>query len=335
MGVARRWISRQRESALAVVIAVLLTMIGLRAPNYLALENLVNVLTNASFLMLLVIGQLVVLLTGGIDLSPAAVLAFTGMFLAELSQLVPGAPAIVFIVLGLLLGAVLGAVNATLVAGMGIPPIIATLGTMTVYRGLIFVLSGGAWISAHEMSAPFKSYPTTVDLILPNIVWVAVIGGVAAMLFLRHTRAGRALYAVGGNPTAARLAGVSVKRSEFLAYCVSGAVAGLCGYLWTARFAIAYTQAAEGREFAIIAACVIGGVSITGGKGTVSGVLLGALFLSIIESSLPFVRVNPFLQTAISGFVILVAVAVNSRSEHSGGRQILPPQAAPETRTPP
>jgi len=332
MSAAVRWISGQRESALGVVIILLLIVIGLRAPNYLAPANLLNVLINASFLMLLVLGQLIVLLTRGIDLSPASVLAFTGMFLAKLSHAVPETSALVYILLGLLMGTVLGALNGTLVAGAGIPPIIATLGTMTVYRGLIFLLSGGAWISEHEMSVPFKSFPTGVRVVLPNIVWVTIICAFAAWLFLRYTRAGRALYAVGGNPAAARLAGVSIKRAEFLAYCISGAIAGLCGYLWTARFAIAYTQAAEGREFAIIAACVIGGVTITGGKGTVAGVILGALFLSIIESSLPFVRVNPFLQMAISGFVILIAVAVNSRSERSTGRQILPPEAAPEPR---
>ncbi|WDR03885.1 ABC transporter permease [Devosia algicola] len=136
-------------------------------------------------------------------------------------------------------------------------------------------------------------------------------------------RTGRNILAVGGNPSAARYAGISIERTEFLVYVLSGAAAGLVGYLWTARFAIAYTQAAEGREFAIIAACVIGGVSIAGGRGTVIGAVLGAGFITIIDTALPFLRISPFAQTAILGAVILIAVAANAWTERKPGRQIL------------
>ena len=327
---AGRWLTQQRESALAVLLVALLVLIGLRSPEYLALGNLDNVLINASVLVMLAVAQLMVILTRGIDLSPAANLAFTGMLLALLSQAFPDLPAPAFLVLAGVVGAALGAVNGFFVAVVKIPPIIVTLGTMSVYRGMIFVLSDGKWVSAHEMSDLFKAFPLDRALWVPNIIVVAGLVAVLAYVFLGHMRLGRAVYAVGGNPLAARYIGISVPRTEFLVYCLSGLIAGVAGYLWTARFAIAFPEAAAGLEFTIIAACVVGGVSISGGKGTVPGVVLGALFISIIQSALPFVRVSPFLQTAISGAIILAAVIVNSRTERRRGKLILPPKAAPD-----
>ncbi len=313
----------QRETALALLLVLMLVAIGIRAPEYVTSRNLLNVAINSSVLCILVVGQLFVLLARGIDLSTAANLAFVGMFLALLSHAAPWLPSISYVLMGAALGLVLGAVNGVFIAGVGVPPIICTLGTMAVYRGMIFILSDGAWVSSHEMSEAFKAFPLDTWLGLPNIVSIAVVVALVAWGFLKFTGAGRAIYAVGGSPLAATFAGISIKRTEFLVFLLSGLLSGISGYLWTARYAIAYTQAAEGREFAIIAACVIGGVSIAGGRGTVPGVILGALFISVIESALPFVRVSPFVQTAISGIIILIAVAVNSRSDRHKGRQIL------------
>ncbi|MCR9135274.1 MAG: ABC transporter permease [Alphaproteobacteria bacterium] len=323
-GVNRRLVQNQRrEIILFALIALMIVLIGLRAPQYLALTSVDNLLTNAGFLVILVLGQLPVLLTRGIDLSQAAVLAFCGMLLAMLSQVMPGLPAVAYILLALVAGGALGAINGVIIAFLKIPPIIMTLGTMSVYRGLVYILSDGAWVSSHELSDRFKGFPGGQDFLLPNIFWVAAICAFLVWIGLSYTRAGRNIYAVGGNPIAARYAGIAQRRCEVLVYVLSGALAGLCGYLWTARFAIAYTQAAEGREFAIIAACVIGGVSIAGGRGSVVGAILGAFFIAIVETALPFLRVNPFLQLAIIGSVILFAVAANARAERRPGRQIL------------
>lgn len=313
----------RRDILLFSVVALLVIVVVIRAPEYLAVNNIANILSNWGFLTILVVGQLAVLLARGIDLSQASVLAFSGMFLALLSQQAPELPAVFYILLAVFLGAGLGAVNAVAIALAGLPPIIATLGTMAVIRGLIYVLSEGAWISSHEMSDAFKSFPASHFLGIPNVFWVALLCAVGFHVFLTHIAAGRNIYALGGNPDAARNAGVSQVRSEFLVYVLSGAVAGLCGYLWAGRFAIAYTQAAEGREFAIIAACVIGGASIAGGRGTVVGAVLGALLISVLETALPFLKISPFVQLAIIGAVILIAVAVNARAELRPGRQIL------------
>jgi rhamnose transport system permease protein len=322
------WLLTQREFALATLLGGMLIIIGIRAPEYVAPRNLINVLIASSVLCVLVVGQLFVLIARGVDLSTAATLGYSGMVLAMLSHSMPGLPAIAFIFLGGVIGLGLGAVNGTLIAFLRVPPIICTLGTMVIYRGLIFLLSHGAWVHAHEMSESFKSFPLGTWLALPNIVSTAIIVAASAWYFLRYTATGRSIYAVGGNPLAATFAGLSVPKTEFLVFTLSGVLSGISGYLWTARFAIATPQAAEGREFAIIAACVIGGVSIAGGRGTVPGVVLGALFISVIESALPFVRVSPFVQTAISGAVILIAVAANSRGEMRPGRQILEVKSA-------
>ena len=129
---------------------------------------------------------------------------------------------------------------------------------------------------------------------------------------------------LGGNPLAARYCGINIARQLLLAYLVSGAVSGLCGYLWVARYGVAYSEIASGYELTVIAACVIGGVSIAGGVGTVPGALLGALFLGVIVNALPVMQVTPFWQMAISGAVILAAVVVNARVERRGGKLILP-----------
>jgi rhamnose transport system permease protein len=156
------------------------------------------------------------------------------------------------------------------------------------------------------------------------LLWFAIFVALAMWLFINFTRTGRMLYAVGGNPVAARYCGVNIPRQQALVYTVAGAISGLCGYMWVARYGIAYGDLANGYEMSVIAACVIGGVSMAGGIGNVPGALLGALFLGVIVNALPVINVSPFWQTAISGAVILAAVVVNSRSDRPADKIILP-----------
>jgi rhamnose transport system permease protein len=146
---------------------------------------------------------------------------------------------------------------------------------------------------------------------------------------LRSTRTGRAFYAVGGNATAAVYTGINVGRTQFIAFCVSGAVAGVCGYLWATRFSIANVAMANGVELDVIASCVIGGVSISGGIGAVAGAALGAIFFGVVRNALPVVNISPFWQLAVSGGAILAAVIINSSREKRAGRLILREAVAP------
>lgn len=310
-----------REAILALAILILLAVIATRFPGFVAPANLGRVLTDTAPLILLALGQMVVIVTKCIDLSVAANLALCGMVAALMNGAGLPLPLILLAVIGL--GAALGAVNGLLVWRLGIPSIVVTLGTMTIYRGTIFLLTGGAWINAHQMSDAFKAFPRAVVAGLPVMAWIALAAVAAMALLLTRTPLGRAFYAVGGNPHAAVYTGISVGRTQFLAFVLAGALAGLTGYLWVARYAVAYVDIAGGFELDVVAACVIGGIAIAGGSGSVAGAVMGALFLGIIKNALPVVGISPFWQMAISGSAILVAIAFNAASRRDPGRIIL------------
>lgn len=312
---------KSRETILALAILALLAAIASRFPGFVSPGNLARVLTDTSPLILLALGQMTVILTKCIDLSVAANLALCGMVAALMNG--AGVPLPLILLAVILLGAALGAVNGLLVWKLGIPSIVVTLGTMTIYRGAIFLMTGGAWINAHQMSDAFKAFPRTVVLGLPVMAWIGLAGVAAMALVLTRTPLGRAFHAVGGNPHAAVYTGLSVGRTQCAAFVLSGALAGLTGYLWVARYAVAYVDIAAGFELDVVAACVIGGIAIAGGAGSVAGAVMGALFLGIIKNALPVVGISPFWQMAISGSAILVAIAFNAASQREPGRIIL------------
>lgn len=312
---------KSREAILALAILALLAVIAFRFPGFVAPANLANVLTDTSPLIILALGQMAVILTKCIDLSVAANLALCGMIAAILNGM--GVPLPLILIAVIALGAGLGAVNGLLVWKLNIPSIVVTLGTMTIYRGIIFVLTDGKWINAHQMSEGFKAFPRAVILGLPVMAWIAVGVVLGFALFVNRTAPGRALFAVGGNPHAAVYTGISVGRTQFMAFVLSGALAGLTGYLWVARYAVAYVDIAGGFELDVVAACVIGGIAIAGGAGSVAGAVMGALFLGIVKNALPVVGISPFWQMAISGSAILIAIAFNARGQGPKGRIIL------------
>jgi len=318
-----RTLVKSREAILAAAILVLVAAIATRFPGFVAPANLANVFNDTAPLILLALGQMAVILTRCIDLSVAANLALTGMVVALLNTMFPALPIPVILLVAVTLGAFMGLVNGLLVWKLDIPPIVVTLGTMTIYRGIIFLISDGAWINAHEMSDAFKAFPRAVVLGLPVLSWIALLMVAAFAVLITRTPLGRAFYAVGGNPHAAVYTGIDVGLTQCAAYVLSGALAGLTGYLWVARYAVAYVDIAGGFELEVVAACVIGGISIAGGIGTVGGALLGALFLGIVKNALPVVNISPFWQLAISGSAIIVAVAFNATSNRTKGRVIL------------
>jgi len=316
---------RRRETALAGIVAVLVTAIAVRSPVFLSRGSLDTLVTDGAILAIMALAQLLALVTRGIDLSVAANMALTGMITALLSQAFPEMSIALTLALAVAIGLVLGAINAGLIALLEMPPIVVTLGTMSIYRGLVFAISGGAWVNAHQLGAAFVAFPNERLLGLTHIVWIAAIVIAVEYVFFHHLRRGRELYALGGNPAAAQYVGIDAARVKLVVYLGTGALAGLSGYLWVARYAVAYTETALGFEMQTIAACVIGGVSIAGGRGTVVGCLLGTTFLVVIFNALPIIDVSPFWQMAISGASILVAVIVNSRGERRRGKRILAP----------
>lgn len=312
-----------REALLIGAIVLLLALVSSRFPGFIAPANLANVFNDTSPLILLAIGQMIVILTKCIDLSVAANLALTGMVVSMVNVAAPGLPIVVILAIAVGLGTLLGMFNGLLVWKLAIPPIVVTLGTMTIFRGIIFVISDGKWVNSHEMSPAFKAFPRTEILGLPVLGWIAIVTVIGFTILMTRTTLGRAFYAAGGNPHAATYTGINVGKTQFWAFTISGALAGLTGYLWVSRFAVSYVDIAGGFELEVVAACVIGGVSIMGGVGTVAGALLGALFLGIIKNALPVVDISPFWQLAISGAAIIIAVALNAQANREKGRIIL------------
>lgn len=312
-----------RDFLLGLALLLVIGLVCLRFPGFAQPSMLLTVFNDTSILIILALGQMIVILTRCIDLSMASNLALVGMVCAMLNSALPGLPVPLLLILAMLLGALLGSVNGLLVWKLDIPPIVVTLGTLTIFRGIIFLVSDGQWVNAHEMSDAFKAVPRFILLGLPMLSWFAILIVATVAVLMTRTPLGRAFYAVGGNPNAAVYTGIDVGRTRFMAFVIAGALSGLAGYLWVARYAVAYVDIAGGFELDIVAACVIGGISIAGGTGTVIGAVLGALFLGVIKNALPVVDISPFWQMAISGTAIIIAIVFNARAERKPGRIIL------------
>jgi rhamnose transport system permease protein len=314
---------KSREIWLILANLALLVLIALRFPDFIRPSNLAQVFNDTSLLIILTLGQMVVLISRSLDLSMASNLCFSGMAVAMLNAAHPQIPVGVLILIALAIGLALGALNGLIIWLCDVPPIVVTLGTLSIFRGATYVLSGGAWVNADQMSPSFIGFQRTAVLGVPVLSWIAIGAIVLFAILMRWTPFGRSVHAIGVNPVASVYAGIDVGRTKFFVFCISGAVAGLVGYLWISRYVIASVEIASGYELTIIAACLVGGVSIAGGVGSVVGAVLGALFLGIIADALPVINVSPFWQMAISGVAIIVAVALNLRGERRQGRIIL------------
>jgi rhamnose transport system permease protein len=317
-----------RDMLLAAIVVLMIVAIGFITPSFVTPTSLVGLFNDTAILIMVALAQMPVILTKCIDLSVGANIAFTGVVVALVNAAYPEVPIPALMLLAALVGLVLGAFNGAMIWLVGIPSIVVTLGTLSIYRGLAFLASGGTSIVGRQMSPAFIAFPRDEFLGLPAMSWYAIVVVVLFVFGIRLTRTGRAFFAAGGNPVAAVYTGINVGRTQFISFCLSGAIAGFCGYLWVSRYTIAYVDIAGGFELQVIAACVIGGVSIAGGIGTVAGTVLGALFLGVIKNALPVIHVSPFWQLAISGIAILAAVIINAGRERRTGRLILKEAAA-------
>ena len=299
---------RFREAGISLFILILVIAVTLRAPSFLSVDNFQDILLNISILAIVALAQTMVILTRGIDLSVSSMIGLVGMMVAFVVKENPEVPILLTVLLGMALGTVLGTFNGLIITFGRVPPIIATLGTLSIYRGLVFYYSQGTWINSFELPASFKALSKGTPLGLPNMVIIAILVAVVVYFFLNYTRTGRDIFAVGSNPEAAKFAGIRQQRITFLVYLISGLLSGLAAVLWVSRFESAQTNTAAGFELQTVAASVVGGVSIGGGVGTVTGVLLGALLLGFIQNSLTLIRISPFWQLAAQGLLILIAV---------------------------
>jgi len=303
-------LARARELGLLVALFLLFGATALVNPKFIGVQSLKDILLNTAIVGLLAVGQTLVVVTRNIDLSVGSVLGLsafvTGLLFAD-----HDIPIAVAFVVGIVIGAVCGVINGVLVAVCRIPALVVTLGTMYLFRGADYWLAEGRQINAADMPSAFLKLGSGSIVGIPTLVLIAlVLLGVAAW-GMRNLRSGRELYAIGSNPDAARLAGIPVGRRLFVAFVLTGALSGLAGVLWAARFGTIDATAATGFELNVVAAVVVGGVAIFGGSGTVVGAALGALLLSTIGSALVVLKVEALWERAIDGALLLLAITLD------------------------
>ncbi|WGF86700.1 ABC transporter permease [Marinivivus vitaminiproducens] len=316
---------RRPESWLLAVIVLACIVLGLLTPNFLTLSNAVDLLESYSVQAIMALGLFVVLVSGGIDISFAAT-ASVAQYVAALMASSLGLPAFVCIAIGLLVGVALGAINAALIHYLRITSIIATIATMSVYFSFLMYFTGGRsiyslpdwWVTRVTFWQTETADGYLVRITLPIVVFA--IASVLTWLVMNRTAIGRQLYALGGNPEAARRIGANIAALHFFAYGFLGFMAALAGLLQAHRVAESVPNALFGGELAVLSAVVLGGASLMGGIGTVPGVLCGIVLLAILQNGLNLLGVSPYFFQIVIGLVILVSTAVTTLSARSGRR---------------
>nr|WP_085952655.1 ABC transporter permease [Caballeronia cordobensis] len=316
-------IAKSRELTLFIVLLVLIGATAAVKPDFLNLQNLRDVLLNVSIIGLLTAGMTIVMLMRHIDLSVASVVGVSAYAVGSLFVMFPHMPVFVAMLAGMGIGLAIGALNGALVTFGRVPSLVATLSTLYIVRGADYAWVHGGQINATSLPDAFASIATGSLLGVPNLVLIALVVLVALSVYLKQYRGGREHYAIGSNPEAARLAGIRVDRRVMIGFLLSGAIAGLAGVLWLARFGTVDASTAKGIELQVVAAAVVGSVAITGGVGTIAGATLGALVLGVINIALVVLRVSPFWQQAIQGALIVAAIALDTLLARSVARRMM------------
>ncbi|MDR1600566.1 MAG: ABC transporter permease [Oscillospiraceae bacterium] len=308
-------LARRREILLLGVLLALLTGVSLRVPGYLR-NNYMNILKGGSINMVMAAGMLPVLLIGSIDISVASTLAFSGAVAGMLMRDGYIVSTIGMVLTGIAIGGAIGALNGVLVAYGRVLPIIVTLGMGYVTRAMIPMdwLLGLNKIARINLTDSFKVFFLDhYRLGLPYLVWFAVVVTLLTGLFLRFTRIGRRVYAVGSNESAALVRGVHTGGIKTLAHAICGAASGLAGVMWLGYYNSVEKTTASGDEMYVIAACVLGGVAVTGGYGKITGVVIGALMIAMINSAIPQLNVgNSMITEFVKGLLLLAAILLNA-----------------------
>ncbi|GHU82821.1 branched-chain amino acid ABC transporter permease [Clostridia bacterium] len=330
-------LDRYREVLLLIIIAGLVGIVGIRNPVFLAPGNLMDIVNDTSILAILAGGMMCVLLLGSIDISVAANLALSGMAVglvmrnhlsivdatATAAKIATSTALPLLLVLGIGVGLVVGILNGLLIAHGRVLPIIATLGIQYIARAVTYLISGGNWVRAHQMSDALMALTRTPILGVNSLIWIAALVYLLLALWITYSRSGRSLYAVGSNEEAAQVRGIPVARAKITAHAIMGALAGLAGILWISRYGSAAHDTANGYELSVIASCVLGGVSVSGGYGRLLGVLLGALLIGVINNALPMLKISSFWKQAIQGLMILAAILSNVALRRLAAKQTL------------
>ena len=309
-------LARIREAAIVALLFIIIAAVTAIDPRFLSSFNIRSILLWVPLLTVVAMGEMMVIIIRGIDVSVGAILGFAGIVVGMIFRDNPGFNIYLGTLLGILIGAALGAINGVLIAWVKIPPVITTLGTLSVYRGFVFIVSDGRQIDPNHIPTELIRWSQRGPFGSQLIPWVVVIAlAVAALvyLFLRYTKTGRNVYALGSNPDAAVLRGIPVSRTQFIVYTITGALAGLAGILYASRYGFVNPgETGVGFELTVIAAVVLGGTNVFGGSGSVIGTVLGCLLLGTINVALAVLGVAATWQLAVYGIVILLTVIIDA-----------------------
>jgi rhamnose transport system permease protein len=313
-GMAARAISmvaRSRELTLAGLMLLLALAVAIQAPHFLSQANLGQVTTLAAIIAIAAVGEALVIMTKAVDLSVESMMGLVAFVVADiLRQQAMPVPAAWLAGIGL--GLLLGMVNGGIITVLRVPPIVATLGTLSIYRGIDFFVAGGHEVNLADLPPGYSDPASSTVLGIPQFVIIAFGVVIVVATVMRLSRFGRQVYAVGSNAEAASIIGIRSRAVVFAAFSFCGLLAGVAGVLWGINFGTIYATSASGVSLQIIAAVVVGGVSIAGGSGTVVGAALGALFLALINNSLLLLQMPQELLQAIYGAVILIAIGFDA-----------------------
>jgi rhamnose transport system permease protein len=314
---------RSREASILAVLLVIIIAATIKSPNFLFSANSWrDLLLTPSVLLLLAAGQCVVIITRNVDLSVGSVLGLTAYLTGRLF-IDTGLPIVAVVLLGVLAGAVLGLVNGLLVGFGKVPALVITLGTLYIYRGIVLSWAGSNRINPSDMPDAFGNLGTKTIGSIPVLFILAMLVVVVVGYYLHTARGGRELYAIGSDPDAAVLYGLNVRRRVIGAFVLSGALAGLAGVVFAARYGSVSSSAGTGIELQAVAAVVVGGVAIFGGSGTVWGAAIGAMLLVTINRVLPILGIPDFWQQALVGALILSAIALDRLLSLRRERQLI------------
>lgn len=315
---------RSREASILLVLLLVIGAATLSTPSFLFSSNSWrDLLVTPSMLLVLAAGQAVVIITRNVDLSVGSVLAITAYLTGRLFIDNPGIPIVVVVLAGLLAGGLLGLVNGLLVSFGRVPALVITLGSLYIYRGAVLTWAGSDRVNAGDLPRDFLRLGTRSVLSIPILFLVALVVVLAVGYYLHSHRGGRELYAIGSDPDAAVLYGLPVRRRVLTAFVLSGALAGLAGVMYAARYGTVSSGAGTGIELEAVAAVVIGGVAIFGGSGTVWGAAIGAMLLVTIDRALPILGVPDFWQRAVVGVLILGAIVLDRVLSARRARKLL------------
>ncbi|EGQ8003714.1 ribose ABC transporter permease [Vibrio parahaemolyticus] len=308
----KEWLIEQKS---LIALLFLIVVVSFLNPNFFTVDNILNILRQTSVNAIIAVGMTLVILTAGIDLSVGSVLALCGAFAASLIAM--EVPVLIAVPTALLAGAALGAISGIIIAKGKVQAFIATLVTMTLLRGVTMVYTDGRPISTGftDTADAFAWFGTGYALGIPVPVWLMVVVFAAAWYLLNHTRFGRYVYALGGNESATRLSGINVDRVKIGVYAICGMLAALAGIIVTSRLSSAQPTAGMGYELDAIAAVVLGGTSLMGGKGRIMGTLIGALIIGFLNNALNLLDVSSYYQMIAKAVVILLAVLVDNKNK--------------------